>query len=85
MIMNYSNILKITIATSFSLATLGTINSASAQATVNLCQIESVPESVIRRVIRGPDFQEFLSKMTIACPAAALALTEAATDRKSVV
>ena len=75
--MNYNNILKITIAaTSFGFTTIGSINIAIAG--TNLCQIELVPESVIKRTIQHPDFEEILSKMTLVCPTAALALTQAA-------
>jgi hypothetical protein len=76
--MNYMSISNITIATtSFGIAIIGSINIASAG--TNLCQIEAVPESVIKRTIHHSDFEEILSKMTLVCPTAALALTEAAT------
>ncbi len=76
--MNCVNLLKLTItATSIAIGTVGSTTTASAA--YNLCEINTVPEAVIKKTIKHPDFGEILERMLIACPEAALSLTEAAT------
>jgi len=76
--MNCVNLLKLTItAVSITIGTVGFTTTANAA--YNLCQIGAVPESVIKRTIRHPDFGKILERMLLICPEAALSLTEAAT------
>lgn len=76
--MNCVNLLKLTItATSMTIGTLGFTTTANAA--YNLCEIDTVPEAVIKSTIRHPDFDEILERMLVACPKAALSLTEVPT------
>ncbi len=76
--MNYVNLQKLTItAISITIGTVGFTTTANAE--YNLCQIDTVPESVIERTIRHPEFGKILERMLVLCPEAALSLTEAAT------
>ncbi|MEP4991242.1 MAG: hypothetical protein ABJV68_26650 [Paracoccaceae bacterium] len=77
--MTYSVFLRTSVAVA-SFAILATnIPTQSHAEKYNICQLDTVPVNIQRRITRRADFEEILGEMFASCPDAALALTEAAT------
>ena len=44
----------------------------------DMCQLETIPDNVLRNITKRADYGDILQQMVTNCPASALALTEAA-------
>ncbi|MBW4708107.1 hypothetical protein KX928_09935 [Roseobacter sp. YSTF-M11] len=77
--MKYSAFIKLTVVAA-GIATLGAgVPTQSIAKEYNVCQLETIPEHIRKRITKRADFADILSRMFEYCPDSALALTEAAT------